>query len=148
MKSVLVNSTSSMPVQLMKLTRSVSVTVRPTVLNLRPTGSSSHGKPIPTVSILSVGILLPVARHCDTRCDQLVDVGRAESRFLQNRAGMIAVLRRRRRRALLAVRDEDRAVHGFDVAEPGIIAIHDRAAIAHLWILHRFLERRQLRPRS
>src|SRR5580700_1626479 len=110
MNSVLVKRTSSMPVQLMKLTRSVSVTVRPTVLNLRPTGSSSHGKPIPTVSILSVGILLPVARDRDARCDQLIDIRSAESRFLEDRARMIAVLWRRRRCALLAVRDEDRAV--------------------------------------
>ena len=36
-----VNSTSVMPVQLTKLTMSVSVTVRPTVLNFRPSGRSS-----------------------------------------------------------------------------------------------------------
>src|SRR5712691_8652753 len=48
--SVLVNSTSTMPVQLTKLVMSASVTVRPIVLNCRPTGRSSKKKPSPTVS--------------------------------------------------------------------------------------------------
>src|SRR5260370_984492 len=48
--SVLVNSTSTMPVQLTKLVMSASVTVRPIVLNCRPTGRSSKKKPRPTVS--------------------------------------------------------------------------------------------------
>src|SRR5215471_1107099 len=46
-----VNSTSTMPVQLTKLVMSASVTVRPIVLNCRPTGKSSKQKPSPTVSI-------------------------------------------------------------------------------------------------
>src|SRR5438477_8583026 len=45
--SVLVNSTSTMPVQLTKLVMSASVTVRPMVLNCRPTGRSSKQKPSP-----------------------------------------------------------------------------------------------------
>src|SRR5580700_7258452 len=49
--SVLVNSTSTMPVQLTKLVMSASVTVRPMVLNCRPTGRSSKNSPRPTVSI-------------------------------------------------------------------------------------------------
>src|SRR5215469_4160840 len=48
--STLVNSTSSIPVHEMKLARSASVMVRPTVLNLRPTGRSSQCIPTPTVS--------------------------------------------------------------------------------------------------
>jgi len=40
-----------MPVQLTKLVMSASVTVRPMVLNCRPTGKSSKQKPSPTVSI-------------------------------------------------------------------------------------------------
>src|SRR5438105_578337 len=48
--SVLVNSTSTMPVALTKLVMSASVTVRPIVLNCRPTGRSSKKKPRPTVS--------------------------------------------------------------------------------------------------
>src|SRR4029077_10116654 len=49
--SVLVNSTSTIPVQLTKLVMSASVTVRPIVLNCRPTGRSSKYSPSPTVSI-------------------------------------------------------------------------------------------------
>src|SRR5215472_10764404 len=49
--SRLVKSTSTMPVQLTKLVMSASVTVRPMVLNCRPTGKSSKQKPSPTVSI-------------------------------------------------------------------------------------------------
>src|SRR5215469_16408613 len=49
--SRLVNNTSTMPVQLTKLVMSASVTVRPMVLNCRPTGRSSKQKPSPTVSI-------------------------------------------------------------------------------------------------
>src|SRR5215469_2508708 len=49
--SRLVNSTSTMPVQLTKLVMSASVTVRPMVLNCRPAGRSSKQKPSPTVSI-------------------------------------------------------------------------------------------------
>src|ERR1700747_2757856 len=48
-----VNNTSTMPVQLTKFVMSASVTVRPIVLNCRPTGKSSKQKPRPTVSILS-----------------------------------------------------------------------------------------------
>src|SRR5207247_1263200 len=51
--SRLVNNTSTMPVQLTKLVMSASVTVRPIVLNCRPTGRSSKQNPSPTVSILS-----------------------------------------------------------------------------------------------
>src|ERR1700731_2645207 len=50
--SRLVNNTSTMPVQLTKLVMSASVTVRPIVLNCRPTGRSSKQNPSPTVSIL------------------------------------------------------------------------------------------------
>src|ERR1700757_4625258 len=48
-----VNNPPTMPVQLTKLVMSASVTVRPIVLNCRPTGKSSKQKPSPTVSILS-----------------------------------------------------------------------------------------------
>src|SRR5271170_4472237 len=48
--SRLVNNTSTMPVELTKLVMSASVTVRPIVLNCRPTGKSSKKKPRPTVS--------------------------------------------------------------------------------------------------
>jgi hypothetical protein len=54
-----VNNTSTMPVQLTKLVMSASVTVRPIVLNCRPTGKSSKQKPSPTVSILSSSYNLP-----------------------------------------------------------------------------------------
>src|SRR5205085_10236452 len=50
-KFEVVNRTSSMPVQLMKLIMSASVTVRPIVLNCRPTGRSSKKRPSPTVSM-------------------------------------------------------------------------------------------------
>src|ERR1700759_1179027 len=43
-----------MPVQLTKLVMSASVTVRPIVLNCRPTGKSSKQKPSPTASIPSL----------------------------------------------------------------------------------------------
>src|ERR1700730_7872272 len=56
--SRLVNSTSTMPVQLTKLVMSASVTVRPIVLNCRPTGRSSKQNPRPTVSILSSTLML------------------------------------------------------------------------------------------
>src|SRR5262249_45690117 len=49
--SRLVNNTSTIPVQLTKFVMSASVTVRPIVLNCRPTGKSSKQKPTPTVSI-------------------------------------------------------------------------------------------------
>ena len=49
---MLVNSTSTMPVQLTKLVMSASVTVRPMVRKRRPTGRSSKWKPSPTVSML------------------------------------------------------------------------------------------------
>src|SRR5579872_2735948 len=145
MNSTLVNRTSSMPVQVMKLTRSVSVTVRPTVLNLRPTGSSSQGNPRPTVSMSSIALsLVPSDRRAGRY--QPIDLGRAESSFLQNRARMRTILRRRLRLALRTRGNEDRAVDRLDGAVAWIVALHDRVAIAHLRIVHRFLQRRERRP--
>src|SRR5439155_8016542 len=59
--SVLVNSTSTMPVQLTKLVMSAAVTVRPIVLNCRPIGRSSKNRPSPTVSITT----LPQSPTCE-----------------------------------------------------------------------------------
>ena len=43
---------------------------------------------------------------------------------------------------LLALGNEDRAVDGFNNPMAWILAIHDRAAFAHLRIAHRFVETR------
>src|SRR4029077_1477026 len=78
--------------------------------------------------------------------EQAIYFARTETRFFQDRARMRTIVGRRAWLLFFAVGNEDRTVNGFEHAMAWVFEICDRAAIAHLRIAHRFVERWQRRP--